>query len=131
MRISDWSSDVCSSDLTGLAIQHRAPRHEGEFPALLDKRKPPAGKIHATQQPPFDRTSCSRLNEGLAQPASQLVAGTKEFTSLKHHDSVGAKPNAITTGVHQLLHDPPFLSARTPPADGALQRAAYETTDGP
>src|SRR3546814_9618421 len=23
---------------TGLAIQHRAPRHEGEFPALLDKR---------------------------------------------------------------------------------------------
>src|SRR3546814_13944061 len=79
MRISDWSSDVCSSDLTGLAIQHRAPRHEGEFPALLDKRKPPAGKIHATQQPPFDRTSCSRLNEGLAQLASQLVAGTKEF----------------------------------------------------
>src|SRR3546814_13800324 len=50
---------------TGLAIQHRAPRHEGEFPALLDKRKPPAGKIHATQQPPFDRTPCSRLNQGL------------------------------------------------------------------
>src|SRR3546814_6902985 len=105
MRISDWSSDVCSSDLTGLAIQHRAPRHEGEFPALLDKRKPPAGKIHATQQPPFDRTSCSRLNEGLAQLASQLVAGTKEFASLKHHDRVGAKPNAIAIGVRQLLLD--------------------------
>src|SRR3546814_8623161 len=35
---------------TGLAIQHRAPRHEGEFPALLDKRKPPAGKIHARSE---------------------------------------------------------------------------------
>src|SRR3546814_12028419 len=96
-------------------MQHRAPRHEGECPALLDKRKPPAGKTHATQQPPFDRTSCSRLNEGLAQLASQLVAGTKEFASLKHHDRVGAKPNAIAIGVRQLLLDQPLPSAPHPP----------------
>src|SRR3546814_18190424 len=29
----------------GLAIQNRAPRTEGELPALLAKRKPPVGKI--------------------------------------------------------------------------------------
>src|SRR3546814_5662553 len=27
MRISDWSSDVCSSDLPGLGARHRQPAH--------------------------------------------------------------------------------------------------------
>src|SRR3546814_7840793 len=36
MRISDWSSDVCSSDLISLAFPDRAPRHLGSRPADAD-----------------------------------------------------------------------------------------------
>src|SRR3546814_2501703 len=80
--------------------------------------------------PIFDRTSCSRLNEGLAQLASQLVAGTKEFASLKHHDRVGAKPNAIAIGVRQLLLDQPLLSARHRRADVAPEAGVSDRQRG-
>src|SRR3546814_8256802 len=91
MRISDWSSDVCSSDLPGdgptdLAIQHGSPRHERELPTLLHEHKPSAGKIHPTQQSALNRFPGAHLDEGLAQLASQFVASTKEFASLQHHD---------------------------------------------
>src|SRR3546814_16595576 len=35
MRISDWSSDVCSSDLTGVALEARDPR--AIIPGLRDE----------------------------------------------------------------------------------------------
>src|SRR3546814_6555269 len=34
MRISDWSSDVCSSDLQGDALRHLARRQRGERSAV-------------------------------------------------------------------------------------------------
>src|SRR3546814_8883820 len=36
MRISDWSSDVCSSDLIEQAVEHRRPAHIRDKP----QRKP-------------------------------------------------------------------------------------------
>src|SRR3546814_13284694 len=40
MRISDWSSDVCSSDLFGISVGGRISRNEvtGKY-ALLDRRE--------------------------------------------------------------------------------------------
>src|SRR3546814_12393901 len=40
MRISDWSSDVCSSDLTAIDQEHRTRHHAGALghPALLAPR---------------------------------------------------------------------------------------------
>src|SRR3546814_19752696 len=38
MRISDWSSDVCSSDLLGVCVRNKRPKKIGEFG--------PAGRDH-------------------------------------------------------------------------------------
>src|SRR3546814_9539342 len=38
MRISDWSSDVCSSDLTGAIILHIAEHHAGLLRADANAR---------------------------------------------------------------------------------------------
>src|SRR3546814_8401991 len=37
MRISDWSSDVCSSDLVGWIFEARAPRDDA-IPLRVDRR---------------------------------------------------------------------------------------------
>src|SRR3546814_17366722 len=73
MRISDWSSDVCSSDLTG---NHRQRRHEHQ------RRQPPAAaRIGLLAQPvgarqrqfaehalPYRRGCCHPLAHTVAQP---------------------------------------------------------------
>src|SRR3546814_3567692 len=56
MRISDWSSDVCSSDLAGPA---RGPEHR-----LADVRQPPHQPARAVDQEPaggLRRTASLRL----------------------------------------------------------------------
>src|SRR3546814_20085731 len=39
MRISDWSSDVCSSDLVGLARQHKPRNERQSIAAVLPRFK--------------------------------------------------------------------------------------------
>src|SRR3546814_18339784 len=39
MRISDWSSDVCSSDLVGLARQHKPRNERQSLAAVLPRFK--------------------------------------------------------------------------------------------
>src|SRR3546814_327241 len=43
MRISDWSSDVCSSDLAITLIESTKPDHTGEAEALLEALLPFSG----------------------------------------------------------------------------------------
>src|SRR3546814_3191560 len=47
MRISDWSSDVCSSDLQGQALVARRPSGNGQFGAL---RRPQRARRKAERQ---------------------------------------------------------------------------------
>src|SRR3546814_2497879 len=55
MRISDWSSDVCSSDLT--VDQHHRPRASG-VRAHLAPRQPRA--VEALEEPRLSRGVCQR-----------------------------------------------------------------------
>src|SRR3546814_6821067 len=46
MRISDWSSDVCSSDLTGggeTVLRQHLPQHPGDLRIILDEQNVPCG----------------------------------------------------------------------------------------
>ena len=68
-------------------------------------------------QPSLNGVPYTNLDEGLTKLASQLVAGTKELTPLKHHDRVGAKPNPIAIDICELLLDQPLLPAGHRSAD--------------
>src|SRR3546814_17550303 len=51
MRISDWSSDVCSSDLTAIAAIWRRPKSPpccGRWPPAHRRRSPPGWMDSAT-----------------------------------------------------------------------------------
>src|SRR3546814_10639096 len=59
MRISDWSSDVCSSDLVGTKLFHSIiVHHEAEFPIQVEERfvlasvAPDYGSLDFTQMTP-------------------------------------------------------------------------------
>src|SRR3546814_12388667 len=43
MRISDWSSDVCSSDLVAMAMPHVPPPSRETIPPTTDEAPAPAG----------------------------------------------------------------------------------------
>src|SRR3546814_9936539 len=63
MRISDWSSDVCSSDLDVLAealIERRAPRHELKAQPFVDHREAARRKRHPLPVDAADIVACAR-----------------------------------------------------------------------
>src|SRR3546814_12469790 len=53
MRISDWSSDVCSSDLTS-AIPRLPPRARHPHPALTRPGETPESPAHLRDNPAMD-----------------------------------------------------------------------------
>src|SRR3546814_7035329 len=68
MRISDWSSDVCSSDLCGrYRGRRRAGRRDGNPPRSADDRA--AARWHPGRS--RRRTECRKINP------SQRVGGTR------------------------------------------------------
>src|SRR3546814_1675951 len=69
MRISDWSSDVCSSDLTG----HSAARPLGHHPLIPDDSP--------------STPAWSHLREGDGQPCSTVHGGTcQHYAGVRTHD---------------------------------------------
>src|SRR3546814_1500374 len=87
MRISDWSSDVCSSDLAG-------EPHDDEDLALADVD---VGGTHGTYQPGGlnlgqSRRACLLLQKTLRAGAEQLphVAAGEFHGSLLHHGLRGS-----------------------------------------
>src|SRR3546814_13189158 len=92
MRISDWSSDVCSSDLLPLAVargvNERARHAEGEHHAaaaeiadIIDRRnglfpRPPDPMEDARQRDIIDVVP-RRLRIGAALPPAGHAAGTE------------------------------------------------------
>src|SRR3546814_4083576 len=54
MRISDWSSDVCSSDLEGAALIHRQQEHADRAAALCDRYRA-AESAHAIDRKRLDQ----------------------------------------------------------------------------
>src|SRR3546814_15601889 len=69
MRISDWSSDVCSSDLkTRLVAAHARPRHE------VSRRNAPAFRVPAHDRASEQGTNMKRMLINATQAAELRVA---------------------------------------------------------
>src|SRR3546814_2348272 len=69
MRISDWSSDVCSSDLAAAAAGHRARPRAGARTGAADRlRRAPA------QQPARDAVPGARLGRAPARARGVVAA---------------------------------------------------------
>src|SRR3546814_11461641 len=83
MRISDWSSDVCSSDLKLLGRLYRALR-ASQLPAKTKER--PAGQVERFQSDILDRP---RMLERMESGAGRDV-GTTAHRLLKVIDLCGA-----------------------------------------
>src|SRR3546814_13421981 len=92
MRISDWSSDVCSSDLPGLAHELRV-LHGFEAVRQADFLTLPPSPIYdrIVMNPPFDRgRDCDHVRHafGFLKPGGILVAvmsARAEFRDDKRH----------------------------------------------
>src|SRR3546814_18583444 len=69
MRISDWSSDVCSSDLTQAARQHK--RALEQLGNLSGRRKEPCGDQYGGKASPEDRDQRQVVAQRLAQDKCQ------------------------------------------------------------
>src|SRR3546814_4258495 len=95
MRISDWSSDVCSSDLSGLLVVAKTdPAHEGlaaQFARHSIERRylaivagvpvPPAGKVDAPlARSPHDR---KKMAVSSSQRAKRAVTHYRLIERLK------------------------------------------------
>src|SRR3546814_11743866 len=75
MRISDWSSDVCSSDLAG--VPHPPRLHDVRQPGLRDARHGagfPAERMTQGLRSPLDKRRRHRLSLGLRRSWRRLVS---------------------------------------------------------
>src|SRR3546814_5538453 len=86
MRISDWSSDVCSSDLGGLRPAQRpgSGRVLGNHGApALGRHRPAAGRAHALRRRGFARAGADRARlPARARGRDRSEEHTSELQSL-------------------------------------------------
>src|SRR3546814_13459987 len=109
MRISDWSSDVCSSDLARPTAPTPDPSPEGEggnMTTIPEKRIDAIIERHAALQ--------ARMATGDMAPAD-FVAASKEFAEL---EPVAAAARAVVrlrgerTALTEMLADPAVKTGR-------------------
>src|SRR3546814_12666200 len=116
MRLSDWSSDVCSSDLVEMVVDHRrAARQHLEVERLAAEQRP--GDVARLHDPDdiVDRTARDRQ------------AGMRGFEQLgAHRVGVGGDVDPVdldARGPH--LAPPPVGQAPAAPADLTLAFLAH------
>src|SRR3546814_4846161 len=88
MRISDWSSDVCSSDLQ--QREHADRMLELERPADLLARRPEREQRAAEQQRGDD--GAGGIGEGFDLRAARVAARPRETERLEAEDREDARP---------------------------------------
>src|SRR3546814_2010701 len=90
MRISDWSSDVCSSDLSGrshVRRNRRRDRHDhksgGPFRILHTKRRPRRHllMLYGAAHPPGRPTELLRNSASAVQQGTKVPMRSEEHTS--------------------------------------------------
>src|SRR3546814_14344584 len=111
MRISDWSSDVCSSDLKLLGRLYRALR-ASQLPAKTKERL--AAQVERFQSDILDRT---RLLERLESGAGRAVGSTADrllkVIDLCPEGAFIARPNAAAARKPAPALTTPAASPRT------------------
>src|SRR3546814_18165591 len=108
MRISDWSSDVCSSDLrclADIAFEYIAPRNQCEIPRSFEQTLRTAFEI----DPPGDDALYSLTDPGrlemLAELAGQPIHESRQFAPSQALQSAASHPEFHTSAiVHTLLN---------------------------
>src|SRR3546814_13160593 len=118
MRISDWSSDVCSSDLTTLGIGEDGVAYHQCYRSAGSSRCDGVGKEKRLRRARRGRGLCRGVNPryDLVRGKSLLFVG--EATTKRDADTVaGAKGKLRNNGVTVL-----FYSA---PAGNGRQRCQY------
>src|SRR3546814_20401547 len=98
MRISDWSSDVCSSDLTTVAGQplpSLAPMLEKVTPAVVSVRTRQVVRVSPFGNDPFFRRmfpelTQQQLNQSLG--SGVLIDEAHGYVLTKHHVIAGEDP---------------------------------------
>src|SRR3546814_16282187 len=96
MRISDWSSDVCSSDLAhdarhGLAnspLENRAPRHKTELMCPLDHGVTLVADHDGAAVDTLDRFAALRHDIPQSRFLLDLLTGPVELTLLKDEEQI-------------------------------------------
>src|SRR3546814_19362733 len=95
MRISDWSSDVCSSDLLKKALS------DGEA-ALSGKQADEKQRLHAKKAVKAATTKLARLEKGLAKAPGTIAYARKRLDK-------PATEMATTPGPARDAHIPPEI----------------------
>src|SRR3546814_9115562 len=75
MRISDWSSDVCSSDLKGFGAEPAAPRADAQAPIWADG---PSASVLSTLSGPAPSRGAADEDDGLADRLATARDGAQE-----------------------------------------------------
>src|SRR3546814_18777514 len=109
MRISDWSSDVCSSDLLGVRCNRRDPQGLPALDLFGDLRSP--------EGPP-----CLRMGNGADFPPELSISGRLDGVPSELAALCGNPVSEVTRNV--------IAQAFEAPADPAGDRASYRPDYG-
>src|SRR3546814_3322362 len=82
MRISDWSSDVCSSDLDQNGRRHRHDGEQGDQPAVQARSRPALLALDPQDgESPGDERRQAQADHQVGQQQQQNMARSEEHTS--------------------------------------------------
>src|SRR3546814_10913248 len=109
MRISDWSSDVCSSDLTKTSILAAASPHRQTLGV------PPLDDLTATTSLSDGLATATGANPAQRVPKAQALADLATMKAALDRlagDDVASKAALVLAGVESLASDPDRKSTR-------------------
>src|SRR3546814_19679524 len=86
MRISDWSSDVCSSDLLPVSFKNRVIYYVGPVDPVGDEVVGPAGPTTATRMDKF--TDMMLEQTGLIAMVGKAERGPVAIEAIRKHKAV-------------------------------------------
>src|SRR3546814_4150290 len=100
MRISDWSSDVCSSDLDSGAVRHATEHHADLLAELVDEDADGVGLVEVGSElaQGLRHEAGLEADVAVAHVALDLGAGGEGGHGVDHHDVDGA-------GAHEHVGD--------------------------
>src|SRR3546814_5109982 len=112
MRISDWSSDVCSSDLTSGSVAHISLNCDG-YSTKSRGTEVPANKGYLT----FENRPCKAWPNSwnivvTSSKLNSVGSPAEGFGMLRLLTTTGLVPSSSDCETYSFIHAPPFLADR-------------------